>query len=103
MVSLFPNGEISYKVSLFLTSIALNIGSISLGIIFFIVLLLVMMEVLLLILLLEVLPSVNSESLIFSFSSLLLSCYESRFFLCEFFSELDERDQFPSCADSLNE
>ena len=58
MVSLFLDGTISYKVSIFITSIALNIGRISLDILLFLVLLVVMMVLLLL----AVIPSVNCDT-----------------------------------------
>ena len=99
MVSPFPD----CKVPLFITSIASKILSISFFLILFLVLLLFVMKVLLLLLLLEVLPGVNCESLIVSFSLLLFSFYESIFFLCALLLELDERDYFPSFTDSLNE
>ena len=59
--------------------------------------------VLLLPLLLVFLIGVNCEVFIFISSHLLFSCYESSFFLCELFLDSDERDQLPSCIDSLNE
>ena len=87
-------------MSLFITSITSNISNISFGILHFLVLLLVVMKF---ILLLEVIPGVNCEILIISFSHLFFSCHKSRFFLRTFFSNPVERDQLPSCTNPLNE
>ena len=103
MVSFFPDGIIYCKVSIFFTSIASKIWRISLSLVLFLILLLLAMKVLLILFLLEVLPSVNYERLIFSCSHLLLYYHELRFFLCTFFLEFDQRDQLPSCTNSLNE
>ena len=112
MVSLFLDATISCKMSLFITSVASNIWSISLGVLQFLVLLLVVMKSFLvlvvmkgflLLLILEFLPSVNCESLTFSCSHILLSYHNSSFFLCTFFSDSSERDQPPYCTNPLNE
>ena len=95
--------EISCKMSIFITSIALNIGRISLGHILFLVLNLVVIKCILLLLILEYLPGVNCKILIFSCSHILFYCHTLRFCLCTFFLEYAEIHQSPSCTNSLNE
>ena len=99
----FPNGTISCKVSLFITSITLNIWNISFVLLSFLVFIIFVVKFLLLLLLLEVLLGVNCERLIICFSHIFFSSHKSRFFLCTFFSKSTEGDQFPSCTNSLNE
>ena len=100
MMSLLPIEKVSCKVSLFITSVASDVRRIFFELLLFLVLLLVVMVVLLL---LVVPPSVSSENLIFSLPHILFSSYESRLFLCAFFSDLVEMDQLPSYTNSLNE
>ena len=97
----FVPGTISGVVSLLITSVSSNIGRM----IFSELLLSFMMMFLPLVVMVVLLLycGVSCESLIFSCSHILFSCYESKFFLCAFFSESAERDQVPSCTDSLNE
>ena len=100
MVSPYPEKTISCKVSLFITSVASDVGRILYELLLFLVLSLVVMVILLL---LVFISSVNNERLSFSFSHLFFSCYESILFLCAFFLESPERDQPPPCIDSFNE
>ena len=91
---------ISCKVSLFTTSVASNVWRIFSELVLFPVLIFVVMVVLLLFV---VSSGVYCESLIFSCSHILFSCYESRLYFFTLFLESAKRDHLPSCTYFLNE